>query len=903
MIEAEPRSRTAVSEHRPVGIADAPTRQVAPLTEGDVAAGVVPRLRDVVRAQPDALAVADDHHELTYAQLAATAARVLAGVRGALASLPAPSPEPPDGNPEPVGLLFSHEVWAVAALVGVIGSGYPVLVLDPRTPAQRLQQFVERAGVRLLVADEANEAVAGVLATQVVVPLRDGAPGDPVDAGLLWAAPPAPTSVAALAFTSGSTGTPKPVANDHLMLVRDAWNSSIATGCYGTDDVLAHTLPLAFHAGLTTTVHGLLVGAVMRLYDARARGIGPLPGWIAENRATVMISSPAIVRALVASAPDPATFATLRSVTVAGESAYGRDLEALRPLLPPSCVVRNRYGSSETGLIAEYAIAADHPPLEGVVPVGRGVGRTRLGLVDPATGEEPAAGATGLVTVTAPCVAPGYWGEPEATAAAFRDNGDGTRTYRTSDLGRLGEDGVLQLTGRADHSVKIRGYLVDPGEVDAALFSLPDVTEAVVVGAPRPGDGVMRLVAYVVPTGAPTGVHPEAAQVRAALRRLLPGHMVPETVVFLEALPRTDRGKIDRIRLPAPPAPRTARPVAGEEFTSWEELVAGVWADVLGLESVGLTDDFFELGGDSLAAESLMSRMTGELNVAADLATTSLLVEAPSLKALAARLLHGAPSRGGALVPLQPDGTRLPLFLVAGGGGLGIAFVPYARRLGADQPTFALQSPVIEGRGLPDRSVRALARGHVAALREVQPNGPYQLAGHSFGGLVAFEMAHQLTAAGQEVALLAILDSFPPDPADQPLAEPRSLVRRARAAAGLALTTMRSTPGGEAHWRYFDQSTELGRRYRGRPWPGRTLVVVAQTPEKQQRSNWAPWLTGRWDLVEVAGDHLSMTRPPWSDEVADVLAAALADVRGEARGEACGGSRPGGRTEGRAVSS
>jgi thioesterase domain-containing protein len=212
---------------------------------------------------------------------------------------------------------------------------------------------------------------------------------------------------------------------------------------------------------------------------------------------------------------------------------------------------------------------------------------------------------------------------------------------------------------------------------------------------------------------------------------------------------------------------------------------------------------------------------------------------------------------------------------VAGGGGLGVAFVPWSRRLGPDQPTFALQSPVIEGRGLPDRSVTSLARGHVAAIRRVQPVGPYRIAGHSFGGLVAFEMAHQLAAAGEEVALLGILDSFPPDPDDQPAVERRSIVRRMRSTAGLVLAALRPTPGGSAHWRFFDQSTVLGRRYRGRPWPGRTLVVVAQTPEKAQRSNWAPWLTGRWELVEVGGDHLSMTRLPWADEVADALAAAL----------------------------
>jgi acyl-coenzyme A synthetase/AMP-(fatty) acid ligase/thioesterase domain-containing protein len=846
--------------------------RIRALTSADAQAGVIGRFRDVVRAQPRALAVADAEHELTYAQLADRAASVLIAIRDGMAAL---RPEPVRGgedvffSAEPVGLLHSHDVGAVVALLAVIASGHPVLVLDPKTPAPRLRQFVERAGVRLIVADGANEAVAEVLSHRVVVPLR----GAPARADLLWEYPPDPSTAAAVAFTSGSTGMPKPVANDHRMLVRDAWTSSVATGCYGADDVIAHTLPMAFHAGLTTTVAGLVVGTTMRLYDARSLGIAGLPGWIAANGATVMISSPAILRAFVAGAPDPAMLTTLRSVNLAGEAVYGRDVEVLRALLPGGCVVRHRYGSSETGLIAEYRIGADHPTLAGAVPVGQAVPDTRLALVGP-QGGEVAPGESGLITVTAPYVALGYWQEAEATASSFRHNEDGTCTYTTSDVGRFLPDGSLLIAGRADHSVKIRGYLVDPGEVDVALFALPEVREAVVVGLPRDKDGAMRLVAYVVSSAE----RPSAAGIRAALRGILPGHMVPETVVFLSAVPRSDRGKIDRAALPPPPAPAAS---VHEEYSNWEELVADVWADVLELEKVGLRDDFFELGGDSLAAEALISRLIAELGVSGDVATTGLLVQAPMLQEFAARLQQARSTVSGSLVPLHPSGTKLPLFMIAGGGGLGVAFVPWARRLGDDQPSWALQSKALEGRALPDRSVQSVARRYIATMRKVQPKGPYQLAGHSFGGLVAMEMAHQLSAEGEQVALLAILDSFPPNPSDHPATEPRSLVQRVRDHAGLALTALRSTPGGDQHWRFFNQSGELGRRYQGAPWPGRTLVVVADTPEKAQRSHWGPHLTGDWTLVEVAGDHITMTRMPWANEVADVLADAIEAARAD----------------------
>ncbi len=834
--------------------------RLAELTEHELAAGIVPRFRTVVETIGDRVAVSDADEELTYAQLAARAAHVLAGLRAAATDLP------PD---QPIGMLCGHDVGAVATLLAVIASGHPVLVLDPRSPAPRLRTLVERAGITLICADATHEGLAADLAGTTVVPLRDGAPAA---TDVLWADPPDPTRVAALAFTSGSTGQPKPVANDHILFMRDAWNSSIATGCYDSTGVIAHTLPIAFHAGLTTTVHGLVVGARMRLYDSRSRGIAGLPGFIAEHGCTVMITSPAILRAFCASGPDPDALVSLTSVTIAGETAYGKDVELLRPLLPPGCVLRNRYGSSETGLISEYVVAPDAPPLEGQLPVGLGVGRTVIDLVATTSAGgielsvEP--GATGRITVTAPSVALGYWGMEAETAESFRDNGDGTRTYRTSDLGRFLPDGSMQLVGRADHSVKVRGYLVDPGEVDAALFALPHVREAVVVGVPRATGGT-RLVAYLVADTSSV----DAGAIRAALRRALPSHMVPEGIVFLDALPRSERGKIDRSALPEPPA--AARVEEDGTMSHFEQLVAMIWAKVLDVDHVGHDDDFFALGGDSLATEELMTRISEELNIPAERMHTGLLAQAPVLRDFAARLTDGDTAPNGALVTLQEEGSREPIFVVAGAGGLGIAFVGMARRLGADRPAYALQSPVIESRGWPERSVEEMARRHIERIRAIQPHGPYHLAGHSFGGIVAFEMAHQLRALGEEVALLAILDSFPPDPGAHPPPDHVGPLGRLKRLAALHYTTLRNTPGGSGHGRLFDQSKALARRYQGRPWDGRTLVFLAQSPEKEQRSRWAPYLSGQWRQIEVTGDHYTMIRTPWVHEVADVLTGEL----------------------------
>ena len=379
-----------------------------------------------------------------------------------------------------------------------------------------------------------------------------------------------------------------------------------------------------------------------------------------------------------------------------------------------------------------------------------------------------------------------------------------------------------------------------------------------------------RLVAYVVPAVESLG----AATVRAALRETLPAHMVPESVVFLDALPRTDRGKLDRSALPPAPAARSGS--AGQELSEWEMCVADVMARVLSLEDVGLDDDFFELGGDSLAAERLMSSLVQEFGAPPEAATTSTLVQAPTVRDLALRLTR-RPATDQILVPLREGGSRPPLYIVAGGGGLGVAFVPVARHLGEDQPAEAFQARGMERRGMPDWSVRRIARRNIDALLRMRPTGPYHLAGHSFGGLVALEMAHLLRGAGHEVAMLLLLDSFPPDPTIHP-SRHSSWRQRAKDAVGIATTGLRGTPGMDRYWRFFRLSEVMHRRYRTRPWPGEAVVVVAETPERELRAAWEGHLSGSWRLVEVAGDHMSMIRDPYAAGLAAVISEALRSV-------------------------
>jgi thioesterase domain-containing protein len=312
---------------------------------------------------------------------------------------------------------------------------------------------------------------------------------------------------------------------------------------------------------------------------------------------------------------------------------------------------------------------------------------------------------------------------------------------------------------------------------------------------------------------------------------------------------------------------------AGQELSEWEQVVADAWRQVLSLDDVGLDDDFFELGGDSLAAETLMASMLADLGVPPEAATTSALVQAPTVRELARRLAR-RPASHETMIPLRETGSRPPLFVCAGGGGLGVAFVALARHLGDDRPVYAFQARGMERRGVPDFSVRAMAKRNVASLLTVQPSGPFHLAGHSFGGLVALEMAHRLRRAGHEVALVAFLDSFPPDPSIHPSGH-RPLKRRLKDALGVVTTGVRGGPGLDQYWRFYRLSEVLHRRYRTSPYAGEALVVVADSPERALRAGWEGHLTGSWRLVDVEGDHLSMVREPYVAGLAKVLDEAL----------------------------
>jgi thioesterase domain-containing protein/acyl carrier protein len=451
-------------------------------------------------------------------------------------------------------------------------------------------------------------------------------------------------------------------------------------------------------------------------------------------------------------------FPHLRLITTAGEPALKTDVELYRRHFGRDCLFVNGLRSTEAGSIRHYFVDQETVILGATVPVGFPIQDMRIAVLD-ASGAELPSGEVGEIAVTSRYLSPGYWKRPEVTKAKFLDapGGGGERTFLTGDLGLLQPDGCLVHLGRKDAQVKVRGQRVELAEIEEALLALPVVKEAVVVSREaRPGE--VQLVAYVVPATDPA---PTTTALRRALAARLPDYMVPPRFVMVDRLPLTPTGKLNRRALPTP---GRTRPDLDRAFRSpgsaIEQTLAEIWADVLDLDEVGIHDDFFDLGGDSLRAVELLAEV--ETRFGRRLAD-GVLLEAPTVEQLARILSQDAAiAAPRSLVALRATGDRPPLFCVPGHLGSVLCFHELARYLGDEQPVYGLEARGLDGVEPPHTTIEAMAAAYLTEILTRQPQGPYFLAGYCFGGRVAFEMARQLVAGGREVGLLALLDSYGP---------------------------------------------------------------------------------------------------------------------------------------------
>jgi thioesterase domain-containing protein/acyl carrier protein len=530
-------------------------------------------------------------------------------------------------------------------------------------------------------------------------------------------------------------------------------------------------------------------------------------------------------------------------------------------------------------------------------------------------------GVPGELWIGGAGVARGYLHRPELTAERFVPDPFGTepgaRLYRTGDLARWLPAETLEFLGRVDQQVKIRGHRVELGEIEAVLATHPGVGRCVAAVAPAKRGTEPRLVAYFT---APYEMPPAASALRRWLLERVPHHMVPSEFIRLDVLPMTPNGKIDRAALPqfeAIPAPRME---AAPPRDRLELAVAQIWEEVLAIRPIGVLSHFIhDLGGHSLQAIRLVARLREKFDPAFGLTT---FLEGGTVARVAADLRSRCTPSASPLVPLQTSGQRTPLFCVHPAVGNVLCYLGLSRRLGSQQPFFGLQIPDAQLNDAVLDDVGAMAAQYVAAMRSVQPLGPYMLGGHSFGGLVAFEMARQLQQTGERVALLALMDAILPDSAvdarstaesamddAQWLADTaRTLERYFRHPLGITAQDLRVLSPDDQMARVLDalvradlipagaglpllssilaaqkMSERAASRYRPGRFEGPVTLFRAGNPHPDDARRipaalladpalgWGAFAGGGIQVHTVAGDHLSMLTEPLVEGLADAL--------------------------------
>ncbi|MEU1280731.1 amino acid adenylation domain-containing protein [Streptomyces sp. NPDC005805] len=703
--------------------------------------GTVPELiaRRAART-PDAPALITDEETVPYRDLDTRADALAARLRTAGVR-----------RGDTVGVLLERGVPLVVTALAVLKCGAAYLPLDPRLPEARLRLMLADAGAALVATDtDRAGSLPGAALCLVDAPETAGRESPaPQTAG---PEDPAPEGAGAddlmyVMFTSGSTGRPKGVGVTHRNVVELAADGDVTRG--GPHRMLFHSAT-GFDASVFEIWVPLLNGGSLVLMRGDGTDLAETGRAVREHGVTRAYFTVGLFHVMADEGLD--TLRLLREVWTGGDVAAPAAVARVLAHCPDTVLVHS-YGPTETTFASHNQwFTTGERTLRGTgLHLGRPMDNTRSHVLDAALRPVPP-GVPGELYIAGSHLARGYAGRPDLTAERFVPDpfeADGSRMYRTGDRVLWTPAGELRFLGRADGQVKLRGVRIEPGEVERALAAHPAVGQALaVVREDRPGE--KALVAYVVPRAddAVTG-----AELLAEARAVLPEHLVPSAVVVLDALPLTANGKPDRAALPAPARP--AADAGRAPRNAREEVLCGLFAEVLGVSRVGIDDNFFTLGGHSLLGVRLVNRIRRVLGVER---TVRDLFRAPTPAGLLGSHDDGTAAALGVLLPLSTRGARRPLFCVHPGTGVGWAYAGLARHLGDEQPLYALQARALSDPGHRPRSVEEMADAYLERIREVQPWGPYRLLGWSFGGLVAHTMAVRLREAGERVELLALMD-------------------------------------------------------------------------------------------------------------------------------------------------
>jgi len=693
------------------------------------------------KQNPENIAVSSDQGNLNYQELNSKSNQIARHLRKLGVS--------PNS---PVGILMERSTLMTTGILGILKAGGAYLPLDLSYPSERVQYMLEDARVDVILTTLENSPRLPDTTAQIICLDSD------------WESITAespenlenvnqPTDLAYIIYTSGSTGKPKGTLIPHRAVNRLVFNTNYVQ--IDSTARFAHISNVSFDAATFELWGALLHGAELIVLN-KDLILSPTEfiTQLREQKITTMFLTTALFNLL--SRENPNAFQSLKTLMFGGETSDPASVRRVLENTPPERLL-HVYGPTETTTFASWHHIQSVSSEAHTIPIGKPISNTAIYILDSQMNPVPV-GVPGEIFIGGDGLANGYLNRPQlneekfVTVPAGKISLDNLRLYRTGDIARYLPDGNIEFIGRKDNQIKLRGFRIELGEIESALNSHPKIKDAIVLLADNKGE--KKLVGYFVSESAP-----EPRQLREFLKQKLPEFMIPALFIEVAQLSLNPNGKIDRRQLPDLPDVTTD---SGAETAAADELelkLTWIWQKVLGLNSVSLRDNFFECGGHSLIAVRLFSQIEKTLGCQLPLAT---LFQSPTIEQLANLIRQGGwKSSWGSVVPMRPNGNKTPFFCVHAVGGNILEYNDLAKYLDPDQPFYGLQALGLDGKTTPLTNIEEMASAYLTELRQIQPSGPYYLGGRSFGGTVAFEMARQLSEQGQKVALLAIFDSYP----------------------------------------------------------------------------------------------------------------------------------------------
>jgi len=797
-----------------------------------------------------------------------------------------------------VAVCMPRSLAAVVSLLAIMKAGGVYVPVDPELPDSRIRQIVQDSGAGILLtqselAEKMSALVSGTdckLCFVDKIRHKSWSYIGRVTTKLRAEQP------AYIIYTSGSTGKPKGVLVSH---------EAIATHCQTVktyyqltaQDCLLQFAPFAVDASLEQLLPGLITGATVILRDNALWSTQQFREKVLQYGLSVVDIPPSYLHELLLESSqnfDVQFLSTLRLVITGGEALTAQTTKLWRSSVFSGIRLVNAYGPTETTITSTVFDVSDSGSVTYVnqtVPIGRPLPGETVYILDKQGCLVPT-GVAGELHIGGAGVALGYLNQPELTQEKFIDNPfrPDRKLYKTGDLVCWLADGNIEFLGRVDHQVKIRGFRIECGEIESLLKAHPAVRDALVLA--KTVNGNSQLIAYIVPAN--TGQLIETIDLKNMLQAQLPGYMIPAAFMTIPELPLTPVGKTDRNALLQYAIETVSPQHYAAPGTETERQLAGIWANLLAVERVGIYDNFFDLGGHSLLAVRLMAEIKKAFG--RDLSLSKLL-QNPTIAALADSLKQHDNQAWTPLVGIQTAGNKPPLFCIHAAGGYALCYRELASLLGDQQPCYGLEARGLNG-GEAHDSIEAMVACYIAEIQTLQPQGPYYLGGWSLGGVIAYEMARQLQEAGEQVALLALFDSYTPkqvqsverdyankhklQDSDQETLLLTSFARDLGLAVQLPLsggslaehlaqlagqlTASTGLHGQNLHdlFKVYKTHTLAMNQYQLQTYTGAIKLftadkaLVSNTSSYHEPEGWFEWVTGRIEVIEIPGDHYTL---------------------------------------------